>query len=68
MSRVTHDNPVVLFPVIEEAAPMVKAGNYEPVRFNAMKHGILSKLAVLAHEDHAEFADLLAAFREDTAA
>ena len=30
-------------------------------RFNAMKHGILSRLAVLAHEDHAEFADLLAA-------
>jgi hypothetical protein len=33
----------------------------QAVRFNAMKHGILSKLAVLAHEDHAEFADLLAA-------
>jgi hypothetical protein len=41
------------------------AGNYEPVRFNAMKHGILSRLAVLAHEDHAEFADLLAALLDE---
>jgi hypothetical protein len=42
-----------------------KAGNYEAVRFNAMKHGILSRLAVLAHEDHAEFADLLAALIDE---
>jgi hypothetical protein len=33
--------------------------------FNAMKHGILSRLAVLAHEDHAEFADLLAALMDE---
>jgi hypothetical protein len=38
---------------------------YEAVRFNAMKHGILSELAVLAHEDHAEFDDLLAALIEE---
>lgn len=49
----------------DDAAPVARAGNYEPVRFNAMKHGILSKLAVLAHEDHAEFADLLAALIEE---
>lgn len=49
----------------EDAAPVTRAGNYEPVRFNAMKHGILSKLVVLAHEDHAEFADLLAALIEE---
>ena len=43
---------------IIEAEPINEVtGNYEPVRFNAMKHGILSRLAVLAHEDHAEFAD-----------
>lgn len=42
-----------------------KLGNYEPVRFNALKHGILSKLVVLAHEDHAEFADLLAALIDE---
>ncbi len=38
---------------------------YESVRFNAMKHGILSRLAVLAHEDAGEFADLLAALVEE---
>jgi len=48
----------------DEAAPMANAG-YEAVRFNAMKHGILSKLAVLAHEDHAEFANLLAALIDE---
>lgn len=45
----------------DEAASSAQRGNYELVRFNAMKHGILSKLAVLAHEDHREFSDLLAA-------
>lgn len=49
----------------DEAAPVATAGSYAPVRFNALKHGILSKLAVLAHEDHAEFADLLAALIEE---
>jgi hypothetical protein len=49
----------------DEAAPAARSGNYEPVRFNAMKHGILSRLVVLAHEDHAEFADLLAALIEE---
>ncbi|OZA11756.1 MAG: hypothetical protein B7X94_04805, partial [Hydrogenophilales bacterium 17-62-8] len=49
----------------DEAADVATADNYAPVRFNAMKHGILSRLAVLAHEDHAEFADLLAALMEE---
>lgn len=51
--------------ITRDETPAVKAGNYEPVRFNAMKHGILSKLVVLAHEDHAEFADLLEALIEE---
>jgi len=65
MTKTKRNNPIVLFPTVEEPAPVVKSGNYEPVRFNAMKHGILSSLAVLAHEDHAEFADLLAALIEE---
>jgi hypothetical protein len=48
-----------------ECAPPGKAGNYEPVRFNAMKHGILSGLAVLPHEDGDEFSNLLAALIEE---
>ncbi|MDD2742995.1 MAG: hypothetical protein PHV02_12020 [Rhodocyclaceae bacterium] len=46
----------------DEVAPV---GNYEPVRFNAMKHGILSRLVVLAHENYGEFAELLAALIEE---
>lgn len=49
----------------DDAAPVTTAGNYEPVRFNAMKHGILSRLVVLAHENYGEFADLLAALIEE---
>lgn len=49
----------------EKVMPAEKVGNYEPVRFNALKHGILSKLTVLAHEDHAEFAELLAALIDE---
>jgi len=57
-------NPATLI-TRDDAAPIARAGNYEPVRFNAMKHGILSRLVVLAHEDHAEFADLLAALLDE---
>ena len=42
-----------------------RESNYEPVRFNALKHGILSRLAVLTHEDHVEFDDLLAALLDE---
>ena len=47
------DSAVIALPAFSEMAP-AETGSYEAVRFNAMKHGILSKLAVLAHEDHAE--------------
>lgn len=36
-------------------------GNYAAVRFNALKHGVLSRHVVLPHEDRGEFDDLLAA-------
>lgn len=48
-------------PIPAEATPPAGApGGYEASRFNAIRHGVLSRLAVLAHEDGAEFADLLA--------
>lgn len=28
---------------------------YEVVRFNALKHGILSRYTVLSHENHADY-------------
>jgi hypothetical protein len=63
-NEVVTTNEVALI-ARDDVAPELRSGNYEPVRFNAMKHGILSKLAVLAHEDHAEFDDLLAALIEE---
>lgn len=62
------DSAVIPFPASMEASAAAqggRGGNYEAVRFNALKHGILSKLTVLAHEDASEFADLLAALIEE---
>lgn len=42
-----------------------QTGNYQAVALNAVKHGILSKLVVLPHEDEAEFSELLAALVEE---
>ncbi|MGY6278122.1 hypothetical protein [Methylomonas sp. MgM2] len=39
--------------------------SYDLVRFNAMKHGILSKLVVLPHEDQSEYSDLLDALKAE---
>lgn len=50
-----------VIPYAEESTSVAKQSNYEAVRFNAIKHGILSRLVVLPHEDESEFADLLAA-------
>jgi hypothetical protein len=60
-----RSSEVIPFCPTDEATPAAKASHYEGVRFNAMKHGILSKLAVLAHEDHSEFDDLLAALIDE---
>ena len=67
MQTFENESALIPFPAPEERQPPVAdtEGRYENVRFNAMKHGILSKLAVLAHEDHAEFDDLLAALIEE---
>ncbi len=58
------NSSVINFPATDGPLAEVKAG-YEAVRFNAMKHGILSRLAVLPHEDRGEFADLLAVLLEE---
>lgn len=49
----------------DDAALVPGNGSYEQVRFNATKHGILSRLVVLAHENHSEFDDLLAALIDE---
>ena len=40
-------------------------GGYAAVRFNAIKHGILSRLVVLAHEDGGDFDAMLVALIEE---
>lgn len=60
------ESAVIPFPAgTADTAPAVSAAGYQAVRFNAVKHGILARSAVLPHEDAAEFADLLAALVEE---
>lgn len=60
----TESSEVIPFPATTttvaatEVQPMT---GYTKVRFNALKHGVLSQHVVLAHEDHEEFGELLAA-------
>ena len=44
-------------PLIPTADPSPKP--YEVVRFNALKHGILSRYTVLSHENHADYESLV---------
>jgi len=37
----------------------VSKGKYAPVRYNALKHGVLSTLVVLPHEDKEEYSEFL---------
>jgi hypothetical protein len=39
--------------------PAEQAPGYEAVRFNALKHGILSRYTVLSHENHADYESLV---------
>ncbi len=57
---------VVAFPAgaSQQASVETKTG-YDNVRFNALKHGVLSRYTVLSHEDGAQYQDLLAAMIEE---
>jgi hypothetical protein len=58
----TIENEVlVAMPTDAADHPPAEAGNYTAVRFNALKHGILSRHVVLPHEDREEYDCLLAA-------
>jgi len=65
-SRRPETSEVIPFPAAPAAEPALPAG-YANVRFNAIKHGVLSRHMVLAHEDGAEFGDLLAALVDEHA-
>ena len=38
---------------------------YEAVRFNALKHGILSRYTVLSHENHADYESLVSSLMDE---
>ena len=63
MQTLENNSAVIAFPAT--AVEDIPQKNYEPVRYNAMKHGILSRLVVLSHEDSGEFSNLLAALIEE---
>ena len=63
MQTLENDSAVVSLPATNtEDAPQ---SSYELVRFNAMKHGILSRYTVLSHEDGGEYQVLLSALLEE---
>jgi hypothetical protein len=41
------------------------ASGYEVVRFNALKHGILSRYTVLSHESHADYESLVSSLMDE---
>ena len=59
-TRLPDTSEVIPFPATPAQEPTRPTG-YANVRFNAIKHGVLSRHTVLAHEDGAEFGELLAA-------
>jgi hypothetical protein len=62
--KALSNSAVIPFSAAEKPSPEANRG-YEAVRFNAMKHGILSRLVVLAHEDGGDFDDMLAALIDE---
>lgn len=50
----TTASPAPLFPTVDP-----RPQPYEVVRFNALKHGILSRYTVLSHESHADYESLV---------
>lgn len=66
MHTTSDSSEVIPFPspALASDAPAPTNG-YTNVRFNALKHGVLSKHTVLAHEDAEEFNALLSALHEE---
>ena len=48
-----------------EVLPSERAGSYEVTRFNALRHGVLSRYTVLPWESEAEYHELLNALVQE---
>ena len=55
---------LIAMPNIPVVAPAVP-DSYDAVRFNALRHGILSRYTVLSHENADDYQSLLSALAED---
>lgn len=66
MSTTPESSEVIAFPAPpkQETKPS-SSGGYAAVRYNALKHGVLSQHTVLAHECREEFSELLAALVQE---
>lgn len=64
MTNTTNEVVVNQSPSEGTGSPPTAEG-YAAVRYNAMKHGILSRLTVLPHEDASQYAQLLTALIEE---
>ena len=53
---ISHPAPLVADPIPQ---------SYEAVRFNALKHGILSRYTVLSHENHADYESLVTSLMDE---
>lgn len=63
--RTTIEKQAMVTTAAAEVTVPEDGDSYAAVRFNAMKHGILSRYTVLAHEDGDEYSALLAALQEE---
>lgn len=61
----TKNETLVTVPSEAEDVSSKPSPNYAAVRFNALKHGILSRHTVLAHEDAGEYRNLFMALVEE---
>jgi len=64
----THNTNLTDLTVGDTSAPLVTAPKdqpYQVVRFNALKHGILSRYTVLSHESHADYESLVNSLMEE---
>ncbi len=57
-TETTETTEITLTPTGSDTTPTAAIG-YEGVRFNALRHGILSRYVVLSHENHADYESLV---------
>lgn len=63
--KMINNEVIVNQPLTEDNQSHTSADSYASVRYNAVRHGILSRLTVLPHEDMSEFTNLLTALIDE---